>query len=466
MSRYRKIIWNEGMLLTPHHFQQWDNYYEELLASRFQTLASHLWGVLELQIDREAVANGTFRLVSCRGVMRDGLFFNISGGNEPEPEGRDIEPHFSTTDEKLDVYLAIPAKRDGAISYQAGSQTYNQNGAPVGAATQHVRFLEDTVTVVDETTGRNAQPLAVARGNFCLLLGDEVKERGGYTTLKIAELRRTATGQIRVSDRYLPPALNVRVSPWLVDTVRKLVEILINRSSTLSEERRHGAGGRVEFNVANVADFWLLHTVNAALPALAHLSRTPLVHPERLYAELIALAGALMTFVSNRHPKDIVAYDHDNLYLTFNRLSAELMELIEVLIPKNCVLIPLEILGPENRDIYFGQIPEELLSKETTFYLGVRAEIETRDLIDGVPRQLTVGAHEKIHDFVNGLVRGVLLHHTASPPAAISAHERFQYFQLERHNPYWEGVKKTGKIAIYVPDNFTEVKLELYALKS
>jgi len=466
MSRYRKVIWNEGMLLTPHHFQQWDNYYEELLTGRLQTLASYLWGVLELQIDREAVANGTFRLVSCRGVMRDGMFFNISSGNEMEPEGREIEPHFSTTDEKLDVYLAIPAKRDGAISYQISNQIFNQNGAPAGTSNQHVRFLEDTVMVVDETTGRNAQPLAVARGNFCLLLGDEVKERSGYTTLKIAELRRTATGQIRVSDRYVPPSLNVRVSPWLVDTVRKLVEILINRSSTLSEERRQGPGGRIEFNVANVADFWLLNTVNSALPALAHLARTPLVHPERLYAELIGLAGALMTFVSKRHPKDIVIYDHDNLYFTFNKLAAELMELIEVLIPKNCVLIPLETLGPDNRDIYFGQIPEELLSKETSFYLGVRAEIEVRELISDVPRQVTIGAYEKIHDFVNGLVRGVLLNHSASPPAAISAHERFQYFQLERHSQYWEEIKKTGKIAIYVPDNFTEVKLELYALKS
>ena len=60
MSRYRKIVWNEGMLLTPHHFQQWDNYYEELLNSPFASLASYEWGVLDIQVNNEAFANGSF----------------------------------------------------------------------------------------------------------------------------------------------------------------------------------------------------------------------------------------------------------------------------------------------------------------------------------------------------------------------------------------------------------------------
>ena len=49
MSRYRKVVWNEGMLLTPHHFQQWDNYYEELLSSRFAAASPYDWGVLDFQ---------------------------------------------------------------------------------------------------------------------------------------------------------------------------------------------------------------------------------------------------------------------------------------------------------------------------------------------------------------------------------------------------------------------------------
>ena len=64
MSNYRKIVWNEGMLLTPHHFQQWDNYHEDLLHSRVNSMQPYNYGVLDLQVNNEAVANGNFQITS------------------------------------------------------------------------------------------------------------------------------------------------------------------------------------------------------------------------------------------------------------------------------------------------------------------------------------------------------------------------------------------------------------------
>ena len=69
MSKYRKIVWNEGMLLTPHHFQQSDNYHEELLNSRVRSIMQHEYGVIDLQVNSEAVANGNFQITNCRAVM-------------------------------------------------------------------------------------------------------------------------------------------------------------------------------------------------------------------------------------------------------------------------------------------------------------------------------------------------------------------------------------------------------------
>ena len=77
MSQYRKIVWNEGMLLTPQHFQQFDNYHEELLNSRVRSVMQHEYGVLELRFSSEAIANGNFQINTCRAVMPDGLFVNV-----------------------------------------------------------------------------------------------------------------------------------------------------------------------------------------------------------------------------------------------------------------------------------------------------------------------------------------------------------------------------------------------------
>ncbi len=96
--------------------------------------------------------------------------------------------------------------------------------------------------------------------------------------------------------------------------LRQLVEILITKSATLSEQRRQRAAGLADFTTSEAGIFWLLHTVNSSIPELAHYFRTHPVHPERIYLAMAELAGELMTFVTDRHPKDIVRYDHTDLY--------------------------------------------------------------------------------------------------------------------------------------------------------
>ena len=51
----------------------------------------------------------------------------------------------------------------------------------------------------------------------------------------------------------------------------------------------------IEFRSGDIASFWLLHTASSACAALTHLLRNP-ASPERLFHELLRLAGGLMTF--------------------------------------------------------------------------------------------------------------------------------------------------------------------------
>src|SRR5262249_16667661 len=110
MGRYRKIVWNEGMLLTPHHFQQSDNYHEELLNSRLDSLVPHGWGILDLRINRESLANNSFELLSCTAAMPDGLFVSVPGADVASPS-RSVDGHFHPDMESLNVHLAVPAVR-------------------------------------------------------------------------------------------------------------------------------------------------------------------------------------------------------------------------------------------------------------------------------------------------------------------------------------------------------------------
>ncbi|HEV7859676.1 MAG TPA: type VI secretion system baseplate subunit TssK [Pyrinomonadaceae bacterium] len=449
MTRYRKVVWNEGMLLGPHHFQQWDNYHEGLLNTRLASLMSYEWGILDVQVNREAIANGSFMLTRCRAVLPDGLALDVPQ-SDVAPPARAVEPHFNSNAERLDVYLAIPAQRSGAANFQANG------GEPLST----IRYSQDAGVVLDETTGDNERQIAFANSNLRLLFGDELRD--GYSAIKIAEVERTATGQLSLSETFVPPALDVMASPWLHDTLRQLIEILITKSSTLGERRRQRGASLADFTTSEVAIFWLLHTVNSSIPRLKHLYGTRSIHPERLYYEMIRLAGELATFTIDHQAKDIVAYDHDDLYGTFSRLAGDIRLMLETVIPTRCVAIALESV---RASLYAGRVVDDRLLAEAAFYLAVRSTIPVATLIAGVPRIVKIASRDHIESVIGAALPGIPLTYVPTPPASIPTRIGFHYFALENSGPIWEGIRTSKTLAVYVPDEIPEEKLELYAIK-
>lgn len=449
MSKYRKIVWNEGMLLTPHHFQQWDNYHEDLLHSRIGSVAPFCYGILDLKVNNEAIANANFQITRCRAVMPDGLIVNVPDV-ESVPDLRPVGDHFHAEAEKLGVHLAIPAMKAGEANFQA-------NGAK---ASSTLRYLQEGSLVKDETSGTNEQPLAYAKNNLRIIFDDELRD--GFTSIKIAELERTPTGQLKISDDYIPPTLNASSSVWLGDMMRQFVEILITKSGSLGEQRRQRQAGLADFTTSDTGVFWLLHTINSAIPAMSHFFHSPLVHPERLYLEMAGLVGKLMTFSTDFHPRDIVKYDHDDLYFTFFNLAAQLRELLETVIPSRCVAIPLE---KTRETLYVGRVEDERLLKDAAFYLAVRSQIPEAKVIEGVPRVVKIASRDVIDSVIGSALPGVVLTHANPPPAPIPARVGFKYFQLDSIGPYWDGIKGSKVLSVYVPDEITDVKLEMYAVK-
>ena len=449
MSKYRKIVWNEGMLLTPHHFQQFDNYHEELLNSRVRSMMQHEYGVLELRFSAESIANGNFQVTTCRGVLPDGLFINVPDA-EAAPEMRPIGNHFRVDAERLGVHIAIPAKKMGEANFQASGSGSNGN----------LRYLQEGRQVKDETTGTNEQAVAYAKSNFRIIFDDELRD--GFTSMKIAELQRTPTGQLKVADDYIPPILKISANEWLTAMLRQIVEILITKGASLSEQRRQSNASLADFTTSEVAVFWLLHTINNSIPIMSHYFRSPVLHPERLYEEFVRLIGQLMTFSIEMQPKDIVKYDHDDLHFTFSNLAAQLRDLLETVIPSRCVAIPLE----KTRDtLYVGRIDDERLIKEASFFLAVRAQMPEAKLIEGVPRVVKIASRDVIDSVIGSALPGVVLTHASPPPAPIPTRVGFKYFQLDNIGPYWSGIAGSKVISVYVPSDVPDEKLELYAVK-
>ncbi len=449
MTSLRKVLWTEGQFLAPHHFQQWDRYHEDILNFRIRSLRAFMWGAEELKFNEEALENGNFEVLRCRAVLPDGLPVDAPEIDAPPPLRNFLE-FFPPTSDKMDVFLAVPVVRQGVASVSLSGDKVDFQARYVPLQTQ----------VPDENTGENPLPVTLAAKSLRLLFGEESLEN--HAALKIAEVRRTAEGKMVIDEAFIPPALALSAARPLLEIVRRLLEILSTKSTTLGEQRRQKAAGIADFTTSDVANFWLLHTVNAYVPLMMHYHHVQRVHPEQLYLTMARLAGELMTFVTEGHPNELPKYMHTDLTRTFTELDRKLRVLLETVIPTRCVPIPLE---RTKESLYIGRIADERLPGAAEFYLGVYAKLPEAQLLERVPRKSKIASIDTINYLLGQALPGVLLRPVPVPPGPIPVRMGFKYFRLEKLGTYWDTIAASRNICIYFPAEFPDLRLELYAVK-
>src|SRR6476660_40899 len=77
MKLLSRVVWSEGMHLGPHHFQAQSRYFEDSIHFATAALWFETFGLVGLELDVEALSNGTVSLVNARGVFPDGLAFHM-----------------------------------------------------------------------------------------------------------------------------------------------------------------------------------------------------------------------------------------------------------------------------------------------------------------------------------------------------------------------------------------------------
>jgi type VI secretion system protein ImpJ len=445
MKHLSKVVWYDGMYLGPHHFQVQTQSFEDLVTFAASNLSFAPYGILSCRIDPEALQNGNLSLVHARGVFPDGLLFQMPDADAPPPV-RHIAEIFPATRESLLVYLAVPPRRaDGPNCAFAPDEDPSQ-----------VRYTEEKKVLPDENTGKDEKTVSLGRKNIRFILDVEVRD--GLVLLPIARILRDGNGNLILDPSFIPPCLHVSASERLLMIARTLVDILEEKSASLAMARRGSAQARAGYSSEDVAAFWFVHTINASLSVLRHLYLTERGHPERLFVELSRLGGALCSFGLDSHPQTLPLYDHDNLEGCFSALDAHIRRHLELVVPSNCIVIPLVQSG---RNFRFGEVADQRCLDRARWILAVRADMGEADLIAKGSRLIKVCSRELLPDLVKTALPGLPLAHLPVPPSAIAPKVEFQYFGLSRVGSCWEHIVKTRGVGIYTPDELPNAEIEL-----
>lgn len=443
MRLLSRVVWSEGMYLGPHHFQAQSRYFEDSIQFATASLWFASFGLVGVELDAEALHNGTVSLVHARGILPDGLPFNMPE-SDALPEPRAIADLFPPTRDYITVMLAIPPRKPNG---------YNCSLSEDGAA---ARYLAESRVLSDENSGTDERPVRLGRKNLRILIDTEPAQE--FLTQPVARVVRDGSGHYAYDLRFIPPLLEISASKSLMMMVQRLIEILDEKAATISRGSGRGAQIGTEFSTREIANFWLLHAVNSALPPLRHQLIAKHGHPEELFVEMSRLAGALCTFALDSHPRTLPLYDHLRLSECFDELERHIRLHLETIVPTNCLSIPLKTAG----DYYWeGEVTDQRCMGRSRWVFAIHAQMGEAELMARTPQLIKICTPPFVRELVKRALPGMALTHLPIPPPAISTRVETQYFGISRSGPCWDHMVKARQVGVYIPGEFPNPEVEI-----
>lgn len=441
-----KILWAEGLRLSPQLFQQQDRYHEGRLHQTAEILHPYSWGVRKAVLDLESLKTNTLAFSELSIVFPDGEMCDAPNSTAlPQPIdlaalGADVQ--------HITYYAALPSLVPSGGNLAAASP-----------ATPSNRFSDTILATPDLFTQAVAENVRYLKTMVRLVPDHE--SLGGYDRFPLVRLRRTVTGGFEPDAAFTPPCVSIGSSVLVSTQLKQLINALQAKFDSLQEQLREPSRNVIEFRSSDVASFWLLHSVSTATASLTHFVHHPGLHPERLFQAELALAGALITYSKIYKLSDLPVYAHEVQGRCFARLDAIIRDLLDTVISAKYFSIALD----ESRIGYYqGKLDTGKIDQNTTLYLAVNASIPALQLVDIIPQRMKIGAPTDVEKIVLAALPGVKLSHAPQVPAAIPVRPDTYYFSLDSKSVLYEQMLKAQSILIYAPSGIQDLQLELLAV--
>lgn len=306
------VLWSEGMLLSPQHFQQNDIHAQAMLHQRLASLTPNCWGVRHLQLDASRLADGVVRIIECDAVMPDGLplvFRAMTAGFDLSVV---VEAKFAAdgTPAPVRVLLAIPP-RSGALD----------------VLTTTIRRYENQPgrKTLDEVTGIG--DVVVERQRARIELFSENDLPAGYHAVPLLEMVRDAYGAVTLT-RYHPPMFRIGASAFL--GVAGLQQQFAALRNDMWEKLRELAGSGADDAPESVAvlgaearmHLRVAREVAACLPLIDTILFDPSSPPAQAWGAMAQIVGRMAAVGGNPRPLAMDPYCHTDCYPQFHAALA------------------------------------------------------------------------------------------------------------------------------------------------
>ena len=306
------------------------------------------------------------------------------------------------------------------------------------------RFVVGAETIINSTSHlRIEEEIEVAYPRLAYEIRKTAKP--GYVGLPIARIVEVHDRTLVFDEKFAPPVLICAAHPTVEGWLDRVIGWIGDKLDELARYASDPtAGGGLQS-----ADYLMLQMLNREIPVLKHFRSSRYVHPERLYEELLRIAGELATFATpERRAREYGAYDHDDLESVFAPVLRDIQDFLSARLDRRAIRLELIERAP---NAFISTIKDRTLFRNATLVLEVSARRPLTEIQQNLPAFLKVGPNTKMNEIVHAHLPGVPLVHLPTPPPQIRAITDHVYFYLDRTSPLWPEFSPRARSACISP---------------
>ncbi|MCY2992019.1 MAG: type VI secretion system baseplate subunit TssK [Planctomycetota bacterium] len=474
------VHWSEGLFVVPQHFQAADQHGQEQLSLSVAFDHAYHYGLRQVDLGTEAIANGFFHVYSCGARFRDGTLVSLEFGQSPDrkPLREGLTEVAALTaalevslqsEPLLMVYLAVPKLKLGDVNVALLAGAEGDGGGETASAHRRVcRYHEVQVSRPDETGGGDEQEVNLKALNVQLRLSTE--DLANYELLPLARIKRAGQAGPELDTDYIPPVLAVETWGPLTKILLYIYDRIGQTIEVLSENVRARGINFADQDPAEVDRLIRLSYLCMSYGELGSLVFSRGIHPFTVYRELCRTVCRLSLLGLERRPPEFAAlpphelpveelpsipyYDHDRLGEIFRWFKAKIDRQLLVAGPKGRFeQRPFE--GVFN-GIQVGIKPDWLFPGGV-WYVGVThknmSSQECNDFF--APNQLhwKMGSAGQVEVLFRSALPGLALKPMPQPPSPLPLRSDATYYEVSREpTAVWADVVASQTLALRFRD--------------
>ena len=242
-------------------------------------------GIQSIEFDEAQLGMQILALNKVEMIWQDGEIYQAPAKDLlPEP----VQLDTLNLQGEMQIYLALPMvqpnKQNVSHADQARPSRYHSH-----LSSTHDLFTDASTAEI--TLLRRRAELKIFEGSQ-----EPQHHMDGYLYLPVGRIKRQSSGNFIFDHKFIPPVLHIQANENLLVNLQRTLNIIQAKIKTIQSNNRENEQKLIEFRSGDIVSFWLVNALNTAYASLNHILQYPIIHPERLYSELLRLTGSLLTF--------------------------------------------------------------------------------------------------------------------------------------------------------------------------